>query len=105
MENTQRKLLVISLLTILSVLLILQVPEHLVEKILLPALVGIMYSPHIGELSSPILTERILSLLILITPLIAIVILMSFSSGFAYLTGILANRMFKELMIKSNIFD
>lgn len=105
MKNTQRKLLVISLLTIFSVILILQVPEHLVEKFLLPALVGIIYSPQIGELSSPLLAEKIMSLIILITPLIAILILMPLSSGFAYLAGILTNRMFKELMIKSNIFD
>ncbi|MGF3113971.1 hypothetical protein ACQV2R_01085 [Facklamia sp. P12937] len=49
MKNTKRKLLVISLLTLFGIILFLQAPEQLVEKILLPALIGIIYFPRLAN--------------------------------------------------------
>ncbi|MCR8968756.1 hypothetical protein [Facklamia sp. 7083-14-GEN3] len=103
MNNTKRKLLIISLLTIIAIIIFLKVSENIVVQILLPALVGIIYSPRIGELSSPILSEKMMSLFILLLPLIALLIVMPISSAFAYLGGILASRLFKELMVKINL--
>ncbi|SDF78183.1 hypothetical protein SAMN05421791_10125 [Facklamia miroungae] len=87
----------------MAIVIFLQLPEDLLIQLLLPALVGLIYSPRMGELSSPVLTEKMMSLFILLLPFIALLIVMPLSSAFAYLGGILASRLFNELMVKSNL--
>lgn len=95
MENTRTNLILIGLVTIGSIFVILQVPESFVGSLLLPGLIGVMYSSEVQDLATPIIAERIWSLVILATPLIALLIMMPTSSSFAYLGGLLVSTAFK----------
>lgn len=98
MENIRKKLLIIGLLTVGSVLIILQIPESFVGRLLLPALVGMMYSPEVHDLATPVVSDRVWSLVILATPLIAFLIVMPLSSSVAYLGGLFVSVAFKSFV-------
>lgn len=92
MKSSRIKLITIGIVTVLSIGMIIMIPSNTLELIIVPFLLGIIYSLAVGP-TPAMFTDKTLYFIALFIPIIMIIIFMTLTSGIAYLVGVSLHKL------------